>query len=217
MSLTGKSAKSHKKQDLLNQKSPAVGAKCLRFAHKATAGAAGFSINALITPSEMSALGFSQPTPGELQAVNLQFYKKNLILASSARGLLQESLDFVVAANGQINFSTEFGAALADEIFVGTIDPIVRSGSLLADTVFILETGSLAANTTDIPVGRSFVTNANTGYQQGAVQVLINGQTLMRNVANATAAPGADGDYQEVDNGSGACNLIRLNNSDPAA
>lgn len=215
MSLTGKSSKSLRKQDLINQKAPAVGFKALRFAHKANVNETGFSLNALRSPTEMTSLGFVQPSASDLQAANLSFYKKNLLLVSSARGAMVEALDFVVGANSQITFTDAFGTALQDEIFVGTIDPVARTGNLLADTLFILVTGTLAAATTDIPVGPSFKTNENSSQQVGAVMVIVDGQPLLRNAGNATASASADGDYQEVDNGSGDCTLIRLNQADP--
>ena len=47
----------------------------------------------------------------------------------------------------------------------------------------------------------------------GAVMVVIDGDPQFRNVGNATAAPSADGDYEEVDNGAGRSSLIRMNST----
>jgi hypothetical protein len=49
--------------------------------------------------------------------------------------------------------------------------------------------------------------------QLGAVHVIVDNQNLIRNVSNATAAPGADGNYEEVPSLTylGLSNTIRLN------
>ena len=72
-------------------------------------------------------------------------------------------------------------------------------------------TGVLLAGQTDIPLGQAFTLNANPSSQIGDFMVLINGVQLFRNVGNATAAPLANGNYEEVDAGAGLTNSIRLN------
>lgn len=214
MAITGKSVKSLKKQDLINQKSPAVGFKKISFGHKATLNDTGFNLTTLNPPTELTSNGFSQATTAELASVSLQFYAKNLTLFSSARGYMVPFQDYAIGGNQQINFLPYFGNALADEIFYGTIDPVARTGSLVADTNFILKTGTLSAGAVDFNVGGSWKTNINPTQQLGAVNVYLDGVLQFRNSGNITAAPSADGNYQEVDNGSGECTLIRFNIAD---
>lgn len=214
MAITGKSVKSLKKTDLINQKSTATGFRKLNFAHKAVLGDSGFNITAMTVPTELTQNGFSQPSGSELAAVSLQFYAKNLTLTSAARGLLVPFQDYTIGGNQQINFTATFGTALADEIFFGVIDPVAKTGSLIADTNFILKTGTLSAGATDFNVGGSWKTNINPNQQLGAVSVYLDGVLQFRNAGNATAAPSADGNYQEVDNGSGDCTLIKFNIAD---
>ena len=214
MAITGKSVKSLRKTDLINQKSPAVGFKKIAFAHKATLNDAGFNLTTMTPPTELTSQGFSQPSTAELASISLQFYAKNLTLTSAARGTLIPFQDYSIGGNQQINFSATFGLALADEIFYGVIDPVAKTGSLIADTNFILKTGTLSAGATDFNVGNSWKTNINPNMQLGAVCVYLDGVLQFRNAGNATAAPSADGNYQEVDNGSGECTLIKFNIAD---
>jgi hypothetical protein len=214
MAITGKSVKSLKKQDLINQKSPAVGFKKIAFAHKATLGDSGFNLTTMTVPTELTANGFSQPSTSDLASVSLQFYAKNLTLTSAARGLLVPFRDYTIGGNQQINFTASFGTALANEIFYGVIDPVAKTGSLIADTNFILKTGTLSAGQVDFNVGGSWKTNINPNQQIGAVSVYLDGVLQLRNSGNATANPSADGNYQEVDNGSGESTLIRFNIAD---
>jgi len=79
----------------------------------------------------------------------------------------------------------------------------------------IVATGSLAAGQTDFGTSLAFPVNQYPTQQIGAVLVYLDGQLILRNVGNATAAPTADGDYQEVDAGNGFSILVRLNLADP--
>lgn len=211
MSLTGKSSLSLKKKELINDKPIAVGFKALKFAHIAALDDAGFNIYAMTVPTQLSSRGFLQPTASELSSADIYKYRKNLILMSSARGVMFDYLDYTVSSSGQITFSDDFGPALENEIFIGVLDPVARSGTLVADTNSILQVGVLSAGTTDFSIGKSFTTNKNPSQQMGAVEVQLDGQTVLRNVGNAAASPSADGDYEEVDNGAGECSLIRFN------
>lgn len=215
MSIAGKNSINFVKKDLSSQKNGAIAFKTLMFAHKASGGESSFSLSSLSTPSEMA--GFVNPSPTELASAHLQLIRKNLKIISSVRGELIDYLSYTVNSDTTIAFTDSFGTALADEIFVGKITPVTETGNLVADVEFILETGSLAAAATDIVVGKSFKTNLNSAKQLGAVMVILDGQTLLRNTGNATASVSADGDYQEVDNGFGSSTLIRLNAASPSA
>ena len=212
MSLTGTSSLSLRKSDLTSDKSAGAYIK-VQFAHKASGSETGINLTSLTTPSaEMP--GFVQPSQAQLAAGQILFNQKNLVLTSSLRGVLVPYMSYVVASSTQINFTDSFGTALPGEIFVGTIDGTSRDGVNLPATSQIVVTGTLAANTTDFNVGTPFVTNANPSTQLGAVLVYLDGQLMLRNTSNATAGVSADGNYQEVDSGSGYSSVIRFNQVD---
>lgn len=213
MTITGKSTKSITKRDLISDKSPAFGYKKIVFAHKATAGATTIDLLNLNLPAEASSKGLVQPSPGDLAAANLQVFGKNLTLISSIAGTLMPYVSYVVSGN-TIQLTTP---ALSNEIFIGTIDPVAKSNSLVADTEFVCATGTLAAGLQEINVGKSFKVNLTPTQQIGAVMVIIDGQVMLRNSGNATAAPGADGDYQEVPDTTGQkSSVIKMNTAHPS-
>jgi hypothetical protein len=208
MTITGKSSKSITKADLISGKSPAFGYKKIVWAHKATAGQTSIDLLNLTLPTEVSSKGLVQPSAGDLAAANLQVFGKNLTLISSVSGILMPYVSYVVSGN-TIQLTT---AALANELFIGTIDPVAKSNSLVADTEFVCSTGTLAAGLQEINAGKSFKVNLNPTQQVGAVMVVIDGQVMLRNTGNATAAPAADGDYQEVPDSSGQkSSVIKMN------
>jgi hypothetical protein len=208
MTITGKSSKSITKADLISDKSPAFGYKKVVFAHKATAGQTSIDLLNLTLPTEASSKGLVQPSAGDLAAANLQVFGKNLTLISSVSGILMPYVSYVVSGN-TIQLTT---AALANELFIGTIDPVAKSNSLVADTEFVCSTGTLAAGLQEINAGKSFKVNLNPTQQVGAVMVIIDGQVMLRNTGNATAVPSADGDYQEVPDSTGQkSSVIKMN------
>ena len=99
MSLIGKGSTSFKKQDVLEQKSIALGFRKLRFAHKATAGDSTINLASLVLPTEMSANGFVNPSVSNITKANIMFYRNNLKLVSSLRGLLVDQLSYVISSN----------------------------------------------------------------------------------------------------------------------
>ena len=210
MTITGKSSKSITKRDLISDKNPAFGYKKVVFAHKATAGQTSIDLLNLTLPTEASSKGLVQPSPGDLAEANLQVYGKNLTLISSVSGAMMPYISYVVSGN-TIQLTTP---AVLNEIFIGTIDPVAKSNSLVADTEFVCSTGTLDAGLQEINAGKSFKVNLNPTQQVGAVMVIIDGQVMLRNTGNATAAPSADGDYQEVPDTSGQkSSVIKMNAS----
>ena len=117
--------------------------------------------------------------------------------------------DYIVSSSSLITLNV--GTTL-NEVFHVYIEPVVKTGSYVVDTNPVLATGTLLTGVGDINVGKS-KTILDTSQQQGAVSVVIDGSMLIRNVGNATAAPAADGDYEEVDVGGGRFVVIRLNNT----
>jgi hypothetical protein len=207
MSLTGKGTLSIRRKDVAEQKSIAVGFKKIQFAHKATLGDTGINLNALVLPPEMS--GFTNPSPAEMLQANLYFYRKNLTLISSTKGVLIDYLSYSVDSSSQINF---VGFTADDgEIFTGIIDGNARSGVQLVDAEPLVSTGELAVGVTDYNVGQLFEVNKYSSSQVGAVVVYRNGVQQFRNTGNSSTI--LDGNYYEVNNGSGTGQLIRFNSA----
>lgn len=209
MSLTGTGSLSLKKTDLSSDRTSGTYRK-VQFAHKAAGGETGINLAAMTLPSsEMP--GFVQPTQAELAACQLLFNQRNLTLTSSVRGTLIPFMSYVVGSSTQINFTDSFGAALPGEVFVGVIDGTNRDGVSGAAASSIVATGTLLAGASDFNVGTPFVTNLYPTQQIGAVLVYLDGQLMMRNSGNAAASLTADGNYQEVDSGSGYSSVVRFN------
>lgn len=209
--INGTGSLSLRKQDLENQKIPAVGFVKTAFAHKASAGATGFNLASLTIPPEMTANGFSNPPTSQLTGAQLLFYKNNLTLTSSARGLLQQGLSYTIASSSQINFIGF--TALAGEIFTGTIDYTAQTGVKVVDARPINATGTLAATTTDFNVGTPFKVAQYSTTQIGGVMVFLDGVLQFRNTNNSSTT--LDGNYYEVDAGGGLGTIIRFNLADP--
>jgi len=208
MSLTGNGSKSIRRQDVLDQKSIAVGLKKLVMAHKATAGDTGINLGALVSPTEMSTLGFVNPSAQEILAANLKFYRSNLRVVSSHKGLLMDYLSYNVASSSRINF-TDFTAE-ADEIFVITFDDNAKTGITMVDSEPIIATGPLAVGATDFNTGVPYEVGINsTSKQVGKVLVFRNGDIQFRNPSNGTSG----GNYQEIAAGLGLGVIIRFNNA----
>lgn len=211
MSVTGVGTLSIRKQDVREQKDLAVGFKKIVFAHKATLGATGIVLTALTIPTEMSSVGFTNPSTAELSAAQILFYRKNLILTSSIRGVLMDFLSYNVSTSNTIDFN---GFTAADgEIFIGTIDYNARNGSALVDAAPLVATGTLAVGSTDFNVGQVYTVGLYTSAQVGAVIVYRNGVQQFRNTNNSSTT--LDGNYYEVNNGSGLGSIIRFNTAPP--
>ncbi len=207
MSLTGKGTLSLRRKDVQEQKSIAVGFKKLAFAHKATLGDAGFNLSGLVMPTEMSSLGFTNPNVQELAAANLLFFRNNLKLVSSLKGVLQDYLSYNVVTSDRINFN---GFTAEDgEIFTGVIDYSARNDVQMVDAAALTSTGTLAIGVTDYNVGTPFEVNKYPLTQIGSVLVFRNGLIQFRNPSNLTTG----GNYQEVQAGAGLGTIIRFNNA----
>lgn len=208
MSLTGNGSKSIRRQDVLDQKSIAVGLKKLVMAHKATLADTGINLSSLVAPTEMSTLGFVNPSAQEILAANLKFYRSNLRVVSSHKGLLMDYLSYNVTSSSRIDF-TGFTAE-ADEIFVITFDDNAKTGITMVDSQPIIATGELAVGVTDFNVGVPYEVGINSASKQaGMVLVFRNGNIQFRNTNNGTTG----GNYQEIPAGSGLGVIVRFNNA----
>lgn len=212
MSITANGATSLKKEDLASQKTPLTGFKKVVFAHRSVGGESSIPLSALVLPPEMP--GFVNPNVSEISAANIIFYRKNLTLVSSLRGVLIDYMSYTVAGNLVINFTDSFGTTLPGEVFIGTIDGSVASnGVQVVDGTVIGATGSLLATATDFNVGQQFTVNKYPSRQFGEVMVFLDGVIQYRNTGNSSTV--LDGNYYEVDSGNGSGTLIRFNMADP--
>ena len=209
MATIGNGSLSIRKKDLENQKNLALSFRNTVFAHKATAGDTSIDLTALTTPTELTSLGFVQPSLNEITAGKLLFNRKNLKLISSLKGELVDYLSYRVVGNTRIVF--EGFEAEEGEIFTGTISPAPSTGNQVVDASPLIQTGTLDSGESDFTVGQAFEIQKYPNEQVGAVLVFLDGVLQYRNVGNATAAPGADGNYQEVAAGPGLANIIRFN------
>jgi hypothetical protein len=212
MAITGNNTLSIRKKDLANQKSIAVGFKRTVFAHKASAGETGISVGNLVTPTELSGMGFTQPTFSEIASGQMKAFRNNVKIVSSSKGLLMDFLSYNIKSATEIEW-VGFTAD-QDEIFVVEIDHNARTGVRMVDAAPLVATGVLAAGSQDFSVGMPFAINKYPSMQVGAVTVYEDGVQVYRNTGNATAAPSADGNYQEVDAGNGYGSLIRFNTTE---
>lgn len=208
MSLISKGTKSLRKQDVMEQKSVALGFKKIVFAHKANVGELGINLTALSTPAEMSATGFVNPSVNELSRVNIYQYRNNLKIVSSLSGILIPYLSYAVSSSTYITFSN-FTAA-QDEIFVGYLDEAPTTSLSVVDGQNIIASGTLLAGATDFNIGSPIEINKNSTQQIGAVMVFVDGQLKLRRVGNA---PAGSGDYIEVPVAGGLGSLIRFSSS----
>lgn len=178
----------------------------IKFAHKASGGDTSIDLSALVLPSvEMP--NFINPTGTELAAINLQANKKSLILVSSLNGTLLCDLSYEINTSQIITLNF---AAAAGEIFTGQLRTTQATANVVDAETYTC-TGTLIAGQTDIALGQAFDLNAYPTSQIGQVMLHIDGAQQFRNVANATAVPLADGNYEEVDAGGGLTNVLRVN------
>jgi hypothetical protein len=205
MSLISKGTKSIRKQDVMEQKSVALGFKKIVFAHKANAGEVGINLTSLVTPPEMITDGFVNPPASTLSRVNIYQYRNNLKLVSSLSGLLIPSLSYKVSSSTYIGFNN-FTAA-QDEIFLGYLDEAPATSLSVVDGINIIASGTLLAGQTDFNIGTPIEINKNPSQQMGSVMVFADRQLQYRKVGNN---PAGSGDYIEVPVAGGLGSLIRF-------
>lgn len=187
-----------------------VNLKALRFAHKFAGGETAINLGSLVMPGEIST--WSNPSASEIAAANLLATSANLIIKSSTGAELFEGVDFVVTSNSGLAFINGYSPQ-PGEIIVGRFS-LPAANVLVGDAKDYKKTVAVTAGQTIVSVGFEYKVNENPTQQMGDVRVNLNGiSRLLRNVGNATAAPLADGNYEEYDpTGSGYSTAIRLNN-----
>lgn len=209
--LTGKRNSTLKKELVKESKLLATGVKSIKFWHEATAGETSIPFGSLTMPSDVAANGLTNPSSTEILAANLAIFHTNVEVKSSLNGVLMEGLIYVVQ-NAQIKFVNGY-TVTAGEIFEVSYKNDTITGTNVVDARPLTATGVLTAGNTDFNVGEAFKTNQYPLSQIGEVLVFVDGEIQFRNTANATAAPAADGNYQEVHATGGFGTIIRFNNT----
>lgn len=205
--ITGQEDISYRAEDLAD--STELGTSALIFAHEASGGESSIDLTAITTPAVLSANGFTNPSPAEIAAARLLFYRKNLRLYSSVRGRMHDYDAYVVSTSTVISF-VGF-TLLPGEIIKGEVSETQRTGTVLADLREFRTTYFLPAGQTVVPLGVTYRVNANSAMQGSSVRVYQDGIRIVRNENNAAASPSANGNYHEIDTGSGYGNSIELN------
>lgn len=177
--------------------------KTLILKHQANVGDVLIDAAALNAPADALLNGFVQDSTLSL---NLLINKKNLKIHSS-RGLwLQMHEDFLVTSVSTIQLIGNIaatGGAEQDEVFTIYATPIQANAVITTDHKKQWQEYTLLDGETTLDLGREFEVRNTSTSQIGAIRVWRTGYNtpLLRNVANATASPSADGDYQEIDVG----------------
>lgn len=217
MSQVAKEDKSYSVEDLVPSKEINFGSSKVLFAHQASQGDKSIDLTNLVTPPDMGANGFVQAISSEISAAHLSVLRNNLDLRST-RGPLIPFLDYVVTDAGTINFlpTSVLGVdgALEGEIFVGVIDTKKANSLVVGDVkeydVTIDDTNFTPGDTV-LNLGVKYKVNENSLNQTGEFRAYKNGKRIYRNKGNAAADPLADGNFHEVDAGTGEGTTIELN------
>lgn len=214
--ITGKEDKSFVADDIQESKNIVVGARQVMFSHEASQGDKEIDLNNLNTPADMASNGFMNPSSAEIASTHLSIFRKNLELVST-RGPLTQFLDYIITDSGNILFLGTLAqtGALEGEIFTGLIKAVDAGGTVVADArsfdVTISCPEDVAVGTTILNIGTEFQVNANPLHQTGNIKPAKNGKRIYRNKDNAVASPTADGNFHEIDSGSGFGTQIELN------
>jgi hypothetical protein len=200
MSVQGKNSKSYKKQSTSNQNYPHTGFKNLVFGHQfASAGETVIPFDALVTPTDWPQAGLVNPTSQTLLAAQLQVFKDNITVTSSARGIIQKS-EYVVRAN-QIEFLNI--ESLANEAFEVEVADLMITGNLIVDLQTIRIQGEMQDGETDFNLGYDF------DVIKEEVIVFRDGIQMFR--ADNNDSSGTTGNYYYVDDdGDGRSQIIRF-------
>lgn len=198
MSIQGKNVLSYKKKNL--DSNIYSGAKTITFAHEfLNAGEDAIPFSTLVTPAEWTESGLVNPSGASLLAAQLQAFKSNVTVTSSARGLIQKS-EYVVN-NSNIYFKNI--TSLANEVFEVEVADVLITGNRVVDMRVIRVEGELPHGTTDFSIGYQLDINKEE------IIVFRDGVQMFRSDDNDSS--GATGNYYYLDtDGDGKSNTIRF-------
>lgn len=150
MSVQAKNQLSFKKQNVIEQNIPHVGVKSLSFAHEfSSSGESAILFSSLNAPSSWLESGLINPSGVSILSAQLQIFKGNVSVTSSARGLIQKT-EYIVKNSG-IFFKNI--TSLANEIFEVSVSDVMVAGKAIADMRTIRVEGTLLDTQTDFAIG----------------------------------------------------------------
>lgn len=204
----GKATLSYRKLESQTGKSPVLGGKKLFFAHKfSSSGETEIDLTNLTVPTDMSSLGFQNPSAASLASANLLYLRENLMLISSSKGLLMDWVSYDVVGNTKIRLKNGAESQI-NEIIIGVVSN-VNFEAVAIDAKAIVQTGTIAVGQTDVIVGEPFTYNKYSSTQMGDVMFIVDGIVQMRNADNVSSGKG---NYYEVAPSAGnLSNTLRLN------
>lgn len=185
----------------------------IQFAHKFTGGETSFSLLSLTTPTA-ELPGFTNPSPAVLAGTGLNANPNALRLTLSSAGQLIPYNNYRVYGTTVV-FVGALGSTgvPAGAVIFGEVTTLAPNPLVVGDGRFIRKSYTLASGQATLNLGFAYKIGVGLGAgdQIGEIKVYRGGVLQMRNVGNATAAPGADGNYQEVDAGNGYGTSITFN------
>lgn len=195
----GKNSKSYKKKNTSDQQQPHTGFKNLVFGHQfASAGETIIPFNSLVQPSNWPQAGLVNPNAQTLLAAQLQVFKDNITVTSSARGIIQKS-EYIVRANAIEFLNIE---SLVNEVFEVEVADLMITGNLIVDMQTIRIEGELSDTETDFNMGYEF------DVLKEEVIVFRDGIQMFRSDNNDSS--GTTGNYYYLDSGNGRASVIRF-------
>lgn len=199
MSVQGKNSLSYKKKNTDNQNQPHTGFKNLVFGHQfASAGETIIPFDGLVQPSDWAQAGLINPIAPTLLAAQLQVFKKNITVTSSARGIIQKS-EYTVHSNRIEFLNIE---SLVNEVFEVEVADLMITGNLIVDQQTIRVPGEMNNGETDFNMGYEFdIFNEE-------IIVFRDGIQMFR--ADNNDSSGATGNYYYLDNGNGRGSVLRF-------
>lgn len=175
----GKLSKSFKKV-VLNTETQPLAYTSLAFAHEfLSAGENSIDFQNLNTPSEWIISGRTNPDVSQILDANLRFFKNQIVLTSSSKGIIQPS-QYVVTGSS-IVFRTFVSEV--DETFEVQVLASTTLASTLVDGRPLREEGFLAAGAQDFLIGRAIPINPEQ------IIVFRNGELQKRNEFNLPIPP----------------------------
>lgn len=215
MSITAREDISISKEDFQESKDLGFGSSMIQFAHKFTGGELSVNLLSLTSPIELTSNGFIQATASEIASASLSVFGKRLRLSLSRGIELKQWVHYITSGNMIIFLGAlkDSGGALPGEILFGEIETAAKNSVIVGDTKWVTGTKEVAVGQTVVNIGVPFLVNANPSDQIGDIKITRNGQRIYRNVGNAAAGLTADGNFQELDNGTGMGTMIQLNNA----
>jgi hypothetical protein len=181
-----------------------LGLTSIAFCHEfSSAGETLLDFTNLVPSQEWLESGRSNASTQDILNANLRFYKNNIVLSSSSKGLIQPS-QYHVMGTGILfkTFTSEIG-----EVFEVQVVGSTSLGSLLVAANSYKKEGILSAGNTEFAIG--------LGVKIFPEQIIVfkNGFAVKRNTDNSALVQ--DGDYYLLDPSStGMSSVVKFNNSE---